>query len=263
MHVIIIKWWMIKPFKTIPICAISLETNEMYIASPPVSKGAFMYMYYHIALRCLDNRQHLGRFWKSASQLNQISISCALVKQFPHTGICRQTSNQPELKFGGWPHHGTLHALLTFKSRSAEFPPFTGLWLVELFPCICRQTADQIELKVYGWTYYGTDKAWLTFGHAPQNFHSFLSDWLVDQFMQFMCICTQTTKLIKLKFGGWTHHATPQAWSTFSETLLNSRHSMASDWSSNFSAFADKALFGLSSNLVDHSLWDSQTLNKF
>ena len=55
----------------------------------------------------------------------------------------------------------------------AEFPPFSGLWLVEQFPPICRYT-PLIGLS-------SNSQAWLTFGHeiGPWNSRCLLaSDWL-------------------------------------------------------------------------------------
>ena len=63
--------------------------------------------------------------------------------------------------------------------RSAEFPPFPVLWLVDHFLRFYRQTTDGIDLK-FGRIHDGPPKTWLNVCHAPMNSRRFLaSDYLI------------------------------------------------------------------------------------
>ena len=58
-------------------------------------------------------------------------------------------------------------SLINFWSCYTGFPPFSSLWLVDLFPPICidLQSTEKIELKFGGATHYESLPTWLTFGY--------------------------------------------------------------------------------------------------
>ena len=55
---------------------------------------------------------------------------------------------------------------------------------------------------------------------------------LVDVLVRIVvpCISGQNTQRIDLKLGVYIHYAIQKTWSTYGHTLLNSSHSLASDW---------------------------------
>ena len=87
----------------------------------------------------------------------------------------------------------------------------------------------------------------INFWSHSTEFLPFPGIWLVEQ---SLLTCRQTDDWIELKFGGWTHYETPQAWLNFDMAALNSHCFLASYWLSSFWTFADKPLITLSSNLV-------------
>ena len=91
--------------------------------------------------------------------------------------------------------------------------------------------------------------------HSPDliNFWSYFAEFLPfpGLIKQFACICGQTALGIDLKLGGYIRFGTLKAWLTFAHAPMNTCYYMASDWLSNFHAFADKPLLVLSSNLED------------
>ena len=133
-----------------------------------------------------------------------------------------------------------------------KIPAVSGLWLVKQFLCIFRQTVDQIELRFGGPINYGLPQAWLTFGQTPLNFYlPFPGLCLVENFHAF------ADKPL-IRFGsyivGLAHYGPSSVWLNIVHALLNSCHFLASDWSSSFHTFTDKALIGLTSKLVGQ-LW--------
>ena len=78
----------------------------------------------------------------------------------------------------------------------------------------CQSDLSEIWWMNSQWISPGLVNLW-SYSTEFLRFHGL---WL---FEQFPCICRWTADLIELKFGGWTHYGTPQAWLTFGHALLN------------------------------------------